>query len=53
MVGNSSGGNGTAYPRSIAWGQIDGDTTASWQRSRSGQPGAYWLQTPDFGDIGS
>lgn len=53
LVANSSNGNGTAYPRSIVWGQLDGDTIARWQRSRSGQPGAYWMQTPDFGDIGS
>jgi hypothetical protein len=53
LVANSTNGNGTAYPRSIVWGQIAGDTAARWQRSRSGQPGAYWMQTPDFGDIGS
>lgn len=53
IVSSSSNGNGTAYPRSIVWGRLDADTTARWQRSRSGQPGALWLQTPDFGDIGS
>ncbi len=53
IVANTSAGTGTAFPRSIVWGQLDTDTTARWQRSRSGQPGTYWLQTPDFGDIGS
>lgn len=53
IVSNSSNGNGTQYPRPIVWGQLDADTTARWQRSRSGQPGTYWLQTPDFGDIGT
>jgi hypothetical protein len=53
IVANTSAGTGTAFPRSMVWGQLDGDTTARWQRSRSGQPGTYWLQTPDFGDIGS
>lgn len=53
VVANSSGGNGTAYPRPIVWGQLDADTTARWQRSRSGQSGAFWLQTPDFGWIES
>ena len=51
VVANTSAGNGTAYPRSIAWGQLDADSTGRWQRSRSGLPGTYWLQTPDFGWI--
>jgi len=53
LVANSSNGATTDYPRSIVWGQLDADTTARWQRSRSGEPGAYWLQTPDFGWIES
>ncbi|MCH7846416.1 MAG: right-handed parallel beta-helix repeat-containing protein, partial [Acidobacteria bacterium] len=53
IVANTSAGTGTAFPRSIVWGQLDGDTTARWQHTRSGQPGTYWLQTPDFGNIGS
>lgn len=52
LVANTCNGNGTAYPRSIVWGQLDADTTGRWQRSRSGQPGAYWMQTPDFGWVG-
>ena len=53
LVANSSNGATTDDPRPIAWGQLDADTTARWQRSRSGEPGAYWLQTPDFGWIES
>jgi hypothetical protein len=51
IVANTSNGATTLYPRPIVWGQLDADTTARWQRSRSGEPGTYWLQTPDFGDI--
>ena len=53
LVANSSNGATTDYPRPIVWGQLDATTTARWQRSRSGEPGAYWLQTPDFGWIES
>ena len=52
LVANTQNGAGTAFPRSIVWGQLDGDLLGRWQRSRSGQPGTYWMQTPDFGDIG-
>lgn len=52
IVANSSNGATTNYPRPIVWGQLTADTSARWQRSRSGEPGAYWLQAPDFGDIG-
>ena len=53
VVANTSNGGGHAYPRSIVWGQLDADTTLRWQRSRSGQPGAYWAQVVDFGQITS
>ena len=53
IVANTSSGGGHAYPRSLVWGQLDSDTTLRWQRSRSGQPGAYWAQVVDFGAITS
>jgi hypothetical protein len=53
IVANTSNGATTNYPRPIVWGQLTADTQARWQRSRSGEPGAYWMQAPDFGDIGS
>ncbi|MEA3501533.1 MAG: hypothetical protein U9R47_02055 [Actinomycetota bacterium] len=48
---NSSAGRGAAYPRPIFWARHTGDTQVTWARSRSGQPGAYWLQSVDFGQI--
>lgn len=48
---NSSAGSGTQYPRSLFWARHTGDTSVTWSRSRTGQPGAYWLQSIDFGEI--
>lgn len=53
LVANTSNGATTNYPRPIVWGQLDGDTGARWQRSRSGEPGAYWMQVPDFAAVGA
>lgn len=53
LVANASNGATTNYPRPIVWGQLDGDTSARWQRSRSGEPGAYWMQVPDFAAVGA
>jgi hypothetical protein len=51
VVTNSSGGVGTAYPRSMVWSRPTAGTTATWVRSRTGQPGAVWLQSIDFDEI--
>lgn len=48
---NSSNGTGTAYPRPIYWARHTADTAMTWVCSRSGQPGAYWLQSVDFGSM--
>ena len=51
IVTNSSGGTGVAYPRPMVWSRPTADTTATWTRSRTGQPGATWLQVVDFDGI--
>lgn len=51
IVSNSSNGTGNAFPRPMAWARHEGDTTVRWSRSRSGQPGAYWLQSVDFASL--
>lgn len=48
---NSSNGPGRLYPRPIFWVRHESDTTIAWQRARSGQQGAYWSQSADFGEI--
>ncbi len=51
VASNTSNGTGTAYPRPMVWVRPTSSTTATWTRSRSGQPGALWLQSIDFGAI--
>lgn len=51
VISNTSNGTGNAYPRPLAWARHTSDTQATWTRSRSGQPGAYWTQSVDFGEI--
>ena len=51
VLSNASHGNGTWYPRPMVSARHTGDTQVTWYRSRSGQPGAYWLQSVDFGEI--
>lgn len=51
VVTNSSGGVGTAYPRPMVWSRPTAARTATWVRSRTGQPGAIWLQSIDFDGI--
>jgi hypothetical protein len=51
VVSNTSNGTGTAYPRPMVWSRPTGPTTATWTRSRSGQPGAFWLQAVDFSAV--
>jgi len=51
LISNSSNGTGNAYPRPIVWARHSGDTTLTWTRSRAGQPGAYWVQSIDFGEL--
>jgi hypothetical protein len=48
---NSQDGNTTNYPRSLMWARHTADTTVTWTRSRSGEAGAYWLQSVDFSEI--
>jgi len=48
---NTSNGGGKQYPRPNFWARHTGDTRVTWTRSRSGQPGAYWLQSVDFGEV--
>ncbi len=51
VLSNASHGNGTWYPRPMVSARHTGDTEVTWYRSRSGQPGTYWLQSIDFGEI--
>lgn len=51
VLSNASHGNGTWFPRPMVSVRHTGDTEATWNRSRNGQPGAYWLQSVDFGEI--
>lgn len=51
VLSNASHGNGTWYPRPMVSARHTGDTEVTWYRSRSGQPGSYWLQSIDFGEI--
>jgi len=51
LISNTSNGQGTAYPRPLAWARHTADATITWTRSRSGQPGAYWMQSVDFGGL--
>ncbi len=52
IISNGSNGTGTFYPRPIVWVRHTADGTVTWTRSRSGQPGVYWLQSVDFGAVG-
>ena len=52
VISNSSNGAGTLYPRPMVWARPSASTTATWTRSRTGQPGAFWLQSIDFALIG-
>lgn len=52
IVSNSSNGVGTQYPRPMVWARHSGSTQVDWTRSRTGQPGAFWLQSVDFALIG-
>ncbi len=51
VLSNGSHGKGTLYPRPMVWARHTGDTQVTWYRSRSGQPGVYWLQSVDFGEV--
>lgn len=51
VLSNASHGNGTWYPRPMVSARHTGDTEVTWYRSRSGQPGTYWLQSIDFGEV--
>lgn len=51
IISNTSNGTGNAYPRPIVWVRHTGDGQVTWTRSRSGQPGAYWIQSVDFGEL--
>ena len=51
VLSNASHGKGTWYPRPMVSARHTGDTEVTWYRSRSGQPGTYWLQSIDFGEI--
>ncbi len=51
VVANSSNGTGTAYPRPIVWSRPIASATAQWERSRTGQPGAFWLQSIDLSGV--
>ena len=53
VLGNSSNGAGNAYPRPLAWSRPTASATATWTRSRTGQRGAFWLQSVDFANIRS
>jgi hypothetical protein len=51
VFANSSNGQGRQYPRPIFWARHESDTAIVWQRARTGQRGAYWVQSVDFGEI--
>jgi len=51
VISNTSNGTGVAFPRPMVWSRPTASSTATWTRSRSGQPGAFWLQSIDFGEI--
>jgi hypothetical protein len=51
VLSNASHGNGTWYPRPMVSARHTGETQVTWYRSRTGQPGTYWLQSIDFGEI--
>jgi len=51
VIANSSNGTGLAYPRPIVGSRPTHPTTSTWTRSRSGQPGAFWLQAVDLSGI--
>ena len=52
IVSNSSNGVGNAYPRPFVWARHSAGAQVTWDRSRGGQPGAFWLQSVDFALIG-
>ncbi len=52
VLSNSSNGNGTLFPRPMVWARPTAASTVTWTRSRSGQPGAYWVQSVDFANVG-
>lgn len=49
----SSNGAGSAWPRPILWAHPDGPLTSRWARSRTGQPGEFWLSDIDVGLVAS
>lgn len=51
IVSNTSNGVGNAYPRPFVWARPTGSTEITWTRSRTGQPGAIWVQSIDFADL--
>ena len=51
IISNSSNGTGNAFPRSMVAARHTANATVRWQRSRSGQPGAFWLQSADFSGV--
>lgn len=52
VVANGTNGQGTLYPRPMVWARHTADATVTWTRSRSGQPGMFWLESVDFGAVG-
>ncbi len=52
VISNSSDGTGPQYSRPMVWARPSAGATATWARSRVGQPGAFWLQSIDFALIG-
>ncbi len=51
IISNSSNGSGIQFPRPQVWSRPTGPGTVTWSRSRSGQPGAFWLQSVDFANV--
>ena len=51
LFSNSQNGNTTAHPRPMAWARHTASTQLAWTRSRTGEQGAYWTQSVDFGEI--
>ena len=52
ILSNSSNGVGNQYPRPLVWSRPSAGTQVTWTRSRTGQPGAFWLQSIDFALVG-
>lgn len=51
ILANGLNGTGNAYPRPMVWSRPTAAANAEWTRSRSGQPGVFWLQSVDFGFV--